>query len=336
MAAETEQDQFVKQVWLHLSPPEAVFEELKRQAQRSRYEWHRYDDKTIEPMLLKRNEPLINLGLACFGGNREVFRALYKHSLTQPENDADAIYKRGLRIGCLSNHIVAKVHLVMDFPAELIGGQELQRIIARGQDAETTAIMCNPSVSDKMLEALYLRSKLFASLPEERWASLIATSAKNERLRTNEDSEAGPDMGHYRIHKAIFRLLEIAPVEPVWLRVLYDLLLNLNFIDVARPENLNGVLTRWAAMPDKAEDGELFEGYYTNVGLKDEFRCLIAVSNRLKSPTAATNVTAEMKSRPRKPRSASTTGPIGQTAAIVVIRPMSWSRRSCPAHTASR
>jgi hypothetical protein len=60
------------------------------------------------------------------------------------------------------------------------------------------------------------------------------------------------------------------------LRVLYDLLIDLDFKDVARPENLNGVLTRWAAMPDKAEDGELFEGYYTNVGLKDEFRCLIA------------------------------------------------------------
>jgi hypothetical protein len=29
-------------------------------------------------------------------------------------------------------------------------------------------------------------------------------------------------------------------------------------------------------MPDKTKDGEPFEGDYTNVGLKDEFRCLIA------------------------------------------------------------
>jgi hypothetical protein len=194
MAAETEQDQFVKQAWLHLSPPEAVFEELKRQARRSRYEWHHYDDKKIEPTLLKRNEPLINLGLACFGGNREVFRALYKHSLTQPESDTDAIYKRGLRIGCLSNQIAAKVN--PDFPAQLIGTDEMQRIIARGEDAETTAIMRNPSVSDKMLEALYLRSGLFTSLPEERWASLIARSAQNERLRTNRAYPVSADT-HY-------------------------------------------------------------------------------------------------------------------------------------------
>jgi hypothetical protein len=267
MAVETEQDQLIKPTRLHFSAPEIVFEELKKQAQRSRHEWFYYDDKKIEPMLLERNEPLINLGLASFGANREVFRALYEHSLTQPKNNADAIYKHGLRIACLSNQIVSKVHLVMDFPAELIGAEEMRRIIERGENAETTAIMCNPSISDKMLEALYLRSGLFASISKDRWCRLIATSAKNERLRTNEDSEHGPDMGHYSIHNAIFRLLESAPV---------DLLINLDFRHVAGPESLDHVLARWAAMPDKAKDAEPFEGYYTTAGLKDEFRCLIA------------------------------------------------------------
>jgi hypothetical protein len=152
----------------------------------------------------------------------------------------------------------------------------MQRIISCGEDAEATAIMRNPNMSDRLLEALYLRSGLFASLPEERWLKLIIASARNERLRRKEDSDAGPDMGHYGIHQAIFRLLEIAPVKSVWLRTLYDLLINLDFRHVAHPENLNGVLSRWAAMPDKTKDGEQFEGYYTNVGLKDEFRCLIA------------------------------------------------------------
>jgi hypothetical protein len=83
-------------------------------------------------------------------------------------------------------------------------------------------------------------------------------------------------MGHYGIHKAIFRLLETAPVEPVWMRVLYDFLMNLDFRHVAGSQNLDGVLSHWTAMPDKTKDGEPFEGYHTNVGLKDEFRCLIA------------------------------------------------------------
>jgi hypothetical protein len=38
----------------------------------------------------------------------------------------------------------------MDFSAELIGAEEMQRIIAHGEGEETTAIMLNPSVSDKV------------------------------------------------------------------------------------------------------------------------------------------------------------------------------------------
>jgi hypothetical protein len=276
MTTESEHDQLIKPARLYLLPPEAVFEELKKQAQRLRSEWYAYDDKEIEPTLFERNEPLINLGLACFGANREVFKALYEHSLTQRENDPDAIYKHGLHIGCLSNQVVAKVHFLLRFPKELIGPEEMQDIIARGGDRETTALLRNPTLSDDLLEALYLRSGPFSSLPEERWGRLIIISAKNERLRTEEESEDSPDMGHYRIQKAIFRLLEIAPVTPDWLRVLHSFLSDLDFRQVASPENLNGVLSRWAAMPGKTKDGELFEGYHTNIGLKEEFRCLIA------------------------------------------------------------
>jgi hypothetical protein len=39
MVAETEHDQLTKQARLHLSPPEVVFEELKKQAQWSRSKW---------------------------------------------------------------------------------------------------------------------------------------------------------------------------------------------------------------------------------------------------------------------------------------------------------
>lgn len=41
------------------------------------------DDK-IELALLERNEPLINLGLACYGMNKEVYKALYNFTLETP------------------------------------------------------------------------------------------------------------------------------------------------------------------------------------------------------------------------------------------------------------
>jgi hypothetical protein len=83
MSAEAEQDQLIKQTRLYLAPPHVVYEELKQQAERTRAEWFAYDDKKIEPMLVERNEPLINVGLAAFGANRDVYSALYKHSHLQ-------------------------------------------------------------------------------------------------------------------------------------------------------------------------------------------------------------------------------------------------------------
>ena len=277
MSFETEQDQFIKQARLYLAPPNTVYEELRRQAERTRTEWFAYDDKKIEPLLVNRNEPLINLGLAAFGANQDVFSALYEHSHVPPENDADTAYKRGLRIGCLTNRILPKIHFLMDFPAALVGAEEMRRLIAFGDDDEVTALVRNPSVADKFLESLYTRAGPFAEIDDERWAKFVILSSKNDRLRTNEDDDSGPDLGHYSIQKAIFRLLEIAPLDLFWVRVLWELLFNLNFRHVHRPESIDGVLNRWASMSDKTRDGkEVVEGYYTKLSLRDEFRCLIA------------------------------------------------------------
>ena len=63
--------------------------------------WH-FDDK-YEVSLVTLNERLINLGLATFGRNQEVLKALYRHGLEPAQDRSDASYKEGLRVGCLSN-----------------------------------------------------------------------------------------------------------------------------------------------------------------------------------------------------------------------------------------
>ncbi|WBO23208.1 DUF1176 domain-containing protein [Sphingomonas abietis] len=59
------------------------------------------------------------------------------------------------------------------------------------------------------------------------------------------------------------------------------------------------------------------------------------VSNRPRSPIVAMKITAEIMSRPRMTRSASTSGAIDHSGSIAVILPSSWSRRSCAVQTAS-
>jgi hypothetical protein len=158
----------------------------------------------------------------------------------------------------------------------LIGPEEIDRVLAAGDDGEAEALICNPSVSDKLLEELYGRAAAFATLDEERWCKLVYLSRKNERLVTREDSDDAPDIGHLRIQRAIFRLLEIAPVHNYWLHCLYGLLDQLNFQQVTHPETIDAVLSRWAKLDDKVKEKKPIEGYFTALSLTDEFRCLIA------------------------------------------------------------
>src|SRR5262249_39684024 len=151
-----EQERLTQEARLSVASPEEVLRELKRIAQKPRIELFGRD-KTIEALLVERNEPVINLGLACYGTNEEVFKALYKHGLEKPADATDERYKRGLRIGCLSNTSVPAAHFSFDFPRDLIGPEEVHRVLATGEDAEAEALICNPSVSDKLLEELYKR-----------------------------------------------------------------------------------------------------------------------------------------------------------------------------------
>ena len=83
-------------------------------------------------------------------------------------------------------------------------------------------------------------------------------------------------MDHYGIHKAIFGVLEIAPLNRHWLRTLYELFDHLNFQQVAHPKTIDNALARWAQLDDEGSNDKLSEGHFTSLSLKDEFRCLVA------------------------------------------------------------
>jgi hypothetical protein len=94
-----EQDKLTQEARLTLASPEVVFQELKKLSAGTRADLLGRNDR-LETVLLRRNQPLINLGLASYGADKEVFAALYIHALEPPKNEADAKYKEGLRIGC--------------------------------------------------------------------------------------------------------------------------------------------------------------------------------------------------------------------------------------------
>jgi hypothetical protein len=174
------------------------------------------------------------------------------------------------------NTTVHVSHFLFHFPDEIIGPEETWRVVNEASGNELAALIQNPKISDKVLEQLYERKGPFADMPEERWQRLVYMSASNERLATEHEYEDSPDMGHYRIHKAIFGLLETAPVNYHWLRTLYHLLDHLDFKQVCSPERIDQVLARWSTLPARKEKENLLEGYFTTLNVRDEFRCLIA------------------------------------------------------------
>jgi hypothetical protein len=137
MSWEGEQDRITREGRLYFAPPEVVFAELKELGKRNRAELMSSETEALEAALMGRNDPLINLGLACYCASKDVFTAFYRRSKEPQHDEADAIYKRNLRLGCLSNQTLTAAHFLFDFPRDVIGEQEVFRIFSEADWPET-------------------------------------------------------------------------------------------------------------------------------------------------------------------------------------------------------
>ncbi|MDQ6867913.1 MAG: hypothetical protein M3178_05765 [Pseudomonadota bacterium] len=258
----------MREARLLVSRPEEVFKELRSYGAQAKANLYGSDEQ-LEKSLLERGEPLIDLGLARYGSDKGMVGELYKKALITPNTPADARYRKGLRIACLSNQVNPGL---TRFPREVIGEDETRRVLNEADLDEAETLLCNPEIECELLQALYERTGPFSTIPEDRWLTLVHMSAKNTRLSDCRDDEAGHDWGFMPVQKAILKLLEIAPVTHIWLFELYKLLDGLDPQHVAQPDKIDHVLERWS-VDYKVEPGE---GSFTSLGMKDEFRCLIA------------------------------------------------------------
>jgi hypothetical protein len=264
-----EQERRTREARLLVSRPEEVFKELRSYGAQAKAVFG-CSDEQLEKSLLERGDPLIDLGLACYGSDKGAVGGLYKKALSAPNTPAEARYRKGLRIACLSNQVLHKMLSGEYSPREIIGEDETHRVLNEADLDEAYALICNPEIECELLQALYERTGPFSTIPDDRWRGLVSVSAKNTRLTDCRDDEEGPDLGFMHVQAAILKLL--APVTRQWLHALYRLLDGLDALHVARPDKIDHVLERWSAVTDYKPD----EGYFTSLKMKDEFRCLIA------------------------------------------------------------
>src|ERR1700719_3698821 len=121
-----EQERRLREARLLVSRPEEVFKELRSYGAQAKANLYGSDEE-LEKSLLERGDPLIDLGLACYGSDKGMVGALYKKALITPNTPADARYLKGLRIACLSNQVLDELYC--SFPREIIGEDETRRVL---------------------------------------------------------------------------------------------------------------------------------------------------------------------------------------------------------------
>jgi hypothetical protein len=273
MATESTEDR-IREARLIVARPEDVWAALRDYGEEIKKGTLFGGDPELEKSLLMRTNPLIDLGLARYGGDSDVVAALYKKTHATSSDHLQQRYLHGLRVACLANESLRG--LLPSFK-NIVSGEELKRLVKEGDDEEMSALLSNP-LSDDLLESLYENKQPFSAIDDERRRRLVMLSIYNPRLTDNQDDEHGPDMTHWGIHKGIVGMLATVPTTYGWLRTFRSLLDRLDPGAVRTPDApITAILDRWINVP--MPDGETKkeqEGYYTPLSLRDEFRCLVA------------------------------------------------------------
>lgn len=269
-AARVETEARIREAHLIVARPEQVLAELEK------YSVEIKDsvfggDEDLERSLLARNEPLIDLGLARYGREKEVLATLYRKSRATPTDPLQERYLLGLRVACLSNEVGG--YIFSQFPEDVFGKEEFARLITEGDYLDLSVLLANRNLGDKILEALYKNEGLFASLPDERRLDLVSLSSANPRLI---DSGGASDLDA-RIHEAILTMLASAPTTVHWFRTLRQLLHRLDPGNLHTPdEPITPILERWMQVPVSEKYTPKDDFSALSMRDRDEFRCLIA------------------------------------------------------------
>ena len=186
---------------LKVMPPQAVYAELRDYGDYMRSDVLSWPDAALEDALLARDEPLINIGLAKYGGSDAVANTLYQRALA---GSSDPHYDKGLRLACLSNQVDSRALLKECFGK--VNLAELRRLAHDGDWDDISVLLRNPSARGA-LDLLYNRRPPFADIPDDRLCDLVRASIHNPRLNFDESNEHGrvenrlsPALPHQTVH----------------------------------------------------------------------------------------------------------------------------------------
>ncbi|MCG9128835.1 hypothetical protein JT359_14695 [Candidatus Poribacteria bacterium] len=237
---EMENQEFLK-YWFTHTDANSVFKWLKRQKPD-----YSDSDEEIITVLINRNEPLVNLGLALYATLPD------KQSLCL-FRDGDRTIKKALLTGTFS------IRLLYSWVDEV-----LTEILDSFDEELLQYLLKNQTIDDTFLTSLYEKDRWFKDLTDEQWLKTIAFTISNPRISTSLDKLPWDfyEFGSYQqVFSTGWKLFETLPVNKDSAAVLSHLGENLV---PNKPHDMDvfATIKRWEGENDESSD------VYLNVYLK--------------------------------------------------------------------
>lgn len=214
----------IKKKFLENSDEKEVYKYLKRTSKKRVGLFFYKKSKEIEAALLKRNLPLINLGLAQYAFNSEIISHLY--------NNED----KAIKIAALTNK-----------ENRWLTEEIIKKILFKEDEDFQIALLSHPNVNLKILENLYEKKEIFSDLDEKNWQALIYFSSENQQIRIHPYRDYEPwdpcVLRYDRIINAAWKLADKVKTTREWAAILSKLL-----SDIIRPKtdiDIESTILRW-------------------------------------------------------------------------------------------
>lgn len=236
----------IKQADLMAMSPDSLASFLKMRATQSKDEWRNDEvDEDIEAALLSRHDPAIDQALAKHGRFIATLRPLFV--VGEPSGAA--------RLSVLSNTVVGG-EIYSKFPTELFEDEdEAAAWLSAAPDEEISALFENHNLDDSFLRHLLEGAEPWNQISDDRFATIVATLHRNERMRRPYDDDLMDGYAEYAygtVFNAAWTLAErVAPTDR-WaaaLNCLYDRL-EADAFSIEMPLALVG---RWRPDPSDAD-----------------------------------------------------------------------------------
>lgn len=256
----------IEATYLSNCSPEAAYEWLYERRILDHYSFCATSDKTLEYILIKRKEPLIDLGIAKYGHSDRGIKAVFKRG--------DA----GVRCAALGNPHIGYVRGCNNNGLICYGLE--WHVIGSGNDAEHEALIKNPNLSERVIEDLLTRKGLFDSISDEEFIQMIKWLSQNPRMnltyasngQTISDCDIFAECRHHKIFDIAWELAETLPTTQDYALALYNLLLGTH-IGYSTYKDYPSLIKRWR-IEDGAQSGEpsYYPSYYLRSRIADKVK----------------------------------------------------------------